>query len=59
MLKYKNFANIIDSKNIIIYQFEYFFTNKKTVHIDIVKKKTIKLLTKYHDFVDVFNQKTK
>ena len=30
LLKYKNFVNVIYSKNVIIYQFEYFFTNEKT-----------------------------
>ena len=38
LLKYKNFANIIYSKNIIIYQFEHFFTNEKIEHVNIVKK---------------------
>ena len=33
LLKYKNFANNIYSKNLIVYQFECFFTNEKTKHI--------------------------
>ena len=38
LLKYENFANVVYSKNIINYQFECFFTNEKTEHIDIIKK---------------------
>ena len=51
LLKYKNFVNVIYSKNITIYQFEYFFTNKKTEHVDIVKKKinkTVNEISKLH-----------
>ena len=58
LLKYKNFVNAVYSKNITIYQFKYFFTNKKTEHVDIVKKKkSIKLSMKYQNYVDVFNKK--
>ena len=42
LLKYKNFVNAVYSKNITIYQFEYFFMNEKTEHVDIVKKKNQK-----------------
>ena len=44
LLKYKNFVNVVYSKNITIYQFEYFFTNKKTKHVDIIKKKFNKII---------------
>ena len=57
LVKYKNFANTIYSKNIIVYQFEYFFTKEKIEYVNIVKK-TIKLSIKYHNFIDVFNKKT-
>ena len=58
LLKYKNFVNTVYSKNIKIYQFEYFFTNEKTEYVDIVKKKSIKLSMKYQNYVNVFNKKT-
>ena len=52
LLKYKNFVNAIYSENITVYQFEYFFTNERTEHVDIVKKKkTVKLSMKYQNYV--------
>ena len=57
LLKYKNFVNVVFSENITIYQFKYFFTNEKIEHVDIIKKKSIKLSIKYQNYVDIFNKK--